>query len=67
LAGEVDEVEIFDRALSAEEIQAIYEAGKAGKRKPPVCVFHNGNTIRIAAAALQTHLDHGDEQVVCPG
>ncbi len=64
--GEIDEVEFFDRALSAAEIQAIYEAGKAGKRKPPVCVFHNGHTIRIAAAALQAHLGHGDEQVACP-
>ncbi len=32
--GTVDEVEIFNRALSATEIQAIYTAGSAGKRKP---------------------------------
>jgi len=32
--GEIDEVEIFNRALSATEIQAIYNAGNAGKCKP---------------------------------
>jgi hypothetical protein len=32
--GLIDEVEIFDRALSADEIRAIYEAGPAGKIKP---------------------------------
>ena len=33
--GVIDEVEIFNRALSVEEIKAIYEAGSAGKIKPP--------------------------------
>ena len=32
--GVIDEVELFDRALSAEEIRAIYAAGSAGKIKP---------------------------------
>jgi len=32
--GLLDEVEIFNRALSEEEIQAIYNAGSAGKCKP---------------------------------
>jgi hypothetical protein len=31
--GLIDEVEIFNRALSASEIQAIYDAGSAGKLK----------------------------------
>jgi len=31
--GEIDEVEIFDRALSASEIQAVFNAGSAGKCK----------------------------------
>ncbi len=31
--GLIDEVEIFNRALSAAEIKAIFEAGSAGKRK----------------------------------
>ena len=33
-AGPIDEVEIFNRALSASEIQAIDNAGSAGKCKP---------------------------------
>ena len=33
--GVIDEVEIFDRALSDAEIRAVFEAGTAGKRKPP--------------------------------
>ena len=32
--GIIDEIEIFDRALSQAEIRAIFEAGSAGKRKP---------------------------------
>jgi hypothetical protein len=32
--GVVDEIEIFNRALSAEEIAAIFNAGSAGKCKP---------------------------------
>ena len=33
-AGKLDEIEIFDRALSASEIKAICDAGVAGKCKP---------------------------------
>ena len=33
--GVIDEVEIFDRALSDAEIRGIFEAGSAGKIKPP--------------------------------
>jgi len=32
--GLIDEVEIFNRALTATEIKAIYDAGSAGKIKP---------------------------------
>jgi hypothetical protein len=32
--GQLDEIEIHNRALSASEIQAIYNAGSAGKAKP---------------------------------
>jgi hypothetical protein len=32
--GRLDEVEIFDRALSASEIKSIYDAGSAGKCLP---------------------------------
>ncbi len=34
--GAIDEVEIFDRALSASEIQAIFDAGAAGKCRLPL-------------------------------
>jgi hypothetical protein len=39
--GLIDEIEIYNRALSASEIQTIYNAGSAGKctnTPPPVCV-----------------------------
>jgi hypothetical protein len=38
--GQIDEVALFNRALTAEEIQAIYNAGNAGKCKgePPVAM-----------------------------
>ncbi|MBI2176296.1 phage tail protein [Candidatus Woesearchaeota archaeon] len=36
--GLIDEVEIYDRALSMSEIQAIYNAGSSGKCKPNICV-----------------------------
>jgi hypothetical protein len=36
--GLIDEVEVFNRALSASEIQAIYNAGSAGKCKAPISV-----------------------------
>ena len=32
--GVIDEVEIFNRALTAAEVRAIYDAGSAGKIKP---------------------------------
>jgi hypothetical protein len=35
LEGQIDEIELFSRALSASEILAIYEAGSAGKCKNP--------------------------------
>ena len=42
--GLLDEVEVFNRALSASEIQSIFNAGSAGKCKQPVAVCGNGNT-----------------------
>ena len=44
--GLIDEVEIFDRALSASEIQAIYTAGSAGK-----CTFGRKTVNRSAVAS----------------
>jgi hypothetical protein len=40
--GLLDEVEIYDRALSALEIQAIYDAGSEGKCKPTVPEYYIG-------------------------
>ena len=37
--GVIDEVEVFDRALSDAEVRAIYDAGSAGKIKPPAVLF----------------------------
>jgi hypothetical protein len=34
--GAIDEVSIYDRALATNEIQAIYNAGSAGKCVPPL-------------------------------
>lgn len=35
--GLIDEVEIFERALNATEVMALYDAGAAGKCKPASC------------------------------
>ena len=41
--GVIDEVEVFDRALTAAEIRAIYEAGSAGKIKPMAKIAFHSN------------------------
>jgi len=44
--GQVDEVEIFNRALSVAEIQSMFNAGSAGKCKaPPACVPPPANMV----------------------
>ena len=46
--GLIDEVEIYDRALSASEIQAIFNAGSAGKCKPvPTLLVSSFNTDEV--------------------
>jgi len=46
LKGRLDEVSLFNRALSAGEIASIYAAGSAGKCKPPPNdLFSNATTI----------------------
>src|SRR5260221_7467038 len=42
-AGLLDEVSLYNRALSASEIQAIYAAGSSGKCLAPVIVAQPGN------------------------
>lgn len=40
--GFLDEIEVYDRALSALEIQAIYNAGSSGKCKAPSLISNGG-------------------------
>ncbi len=35
--GDIDEISLYSRALTAAEIQSIYNAGSAGKCAPPAC------------------------------
>ncbi|MCK5644914.1 MAG: PKD domain-containing protein, partial [Gammaproteobacteria bacterium] len=53
--GLIDEVEIFDRALTASEIQSIYNAGFAGKCKslndPPVADAGPSQTVMVGETA----------------
>jgi hypothetical protein len=62
--GIVDEVEIFDRALGSSEIQALFEAGSAGKCKLVTICHKPGTraqkTLVIPVQALEGHLGHGD-------
>lgn len=55
--GLIDEVEIFDRALSAAEIQAIYDAGSAGKCKSPLAVLVVPNTVDFGQVDAFTSQD----------
>jgi hypothetical protein len=57
--GLIDEVEVFNRALSASEIQAIYNAGSAGKclvgitavgGTPQECAEKGGSTVTFTAS-----------------
>lgn len=53
-AGIVDEVELFNRALSASEIQAIYDAGGAGKCKDVCANDTNPPSLSMPAANPNT-------------
>jgi hypothetical protein len=54
--GLIDEVEIFNRALTATEIQAIYDAGTAGKCKPAaafqVCLLYDPSKVSKAGSTV---------------
>lgn len=64
LYGLVDELTIYNRALSADEILAIYNAGSAGKCKKVTICHKPGTpaqkTLVIPLDALPAHLGHGD-------
>ncbi len=57
--GAIDEVSIFNRALMAEEIQSIYDAGKTGKCPLPIVIYSQptnqtlrvGNTAKLSVTA----------------
>ena len=71
--GLIDEVEIYNRALSASEIKAIFDAGSAGKCKTgkTVTLCHKPSTpaqktLVLPFQALAGHLRHGDTAGPCP-
>jgi hypothetical protein len=63
--GAIDEVAIYGRALSAEEIQAIYAAGSAGKcaaARPPFIVTHPRSTnVLVGSTVTFTVVAGGSE------
>lgn len=69
--GLVDEVEIYSRALSASEIQAIFQAGAAGKKPTKMVeICHMADTpaeatLVVPYHALAGHLEHGDVTGAC--
>jgi hypothetical protein len=52
--GLIDEVELFNRVLCADDILAIYNAGSAGKCKPLLNVDFNSNNPGPSFSATQT-------------
>jgi len=53
--GQIDEVEIFNRALLQAEIQAIVAAGSAGKCKPPITFIVNTTSDTDDGTCNATH------------
>ena len=69
--GFIDEVEIYNRALSASEIEAIFEAGSEGNKPTKlVTICHKRGTpaektIVIPFHSLTGHFGHGDTIGAC--
>ena len=62
--GLIDEVDVFSRALSASEIQAIYNAGSAGKcppisNNPPIARCQNVTVFAGADCTASASVDNG--------
>jgi len=56
--GLLDEIEIFSRALSEDEVRAIYNAGSAGKCKPAsICTTYSGSFTQSQPASAQAAQD----------
>jgi len=52
-AGRIDEIAVYNRALTASEIQAIYDAGSAGKCAPPAITMQpQDQTVQVGSDAL---------------
>jgi hypothetical protein len=58
--GIIDEVELFNRALLASEIQALYNAGSAGKCKPATDADGDGVPDSTDNCALVANTDQAD-------
>jgi len=52
--GAIDEVELFDRELQAQEIQAIFQADTGGKCKTPIATRTRTPTITVTGTATRT-------------
>lgn len=67
--GLIDEVRLFNRALSAAEIGDIFNAGSAGVCKVVTICHKPGTpaekTLELPAEALHGHLGHGDTTGAC--
>jgi Concanavalin A-like lectin/glucanases superfamily len=63
--GLIDEVEIFHRALSAHEIQAIFNAGSAGKCKEPDTVVIDGCNTGVPNTSLPSGSTISDLIAAC--
>jgi hypothetical protein len=63
LDGLVDEVTIYARALSESEIRAVFEAGSAGKCKPPAEAPQEDDRLAQRVEALELQVDELIDQV----
>jgi hypothetical protein len=62
LDGQLDELEIFNRALSTAEIQGLFNAGTAGKIRPPVT--QAGSRTVSGTSVTTYHLENGSSTAV---
>ena len=71
-SGSIDDVELYDRALTPSEIEAIYQAGRSGRRPmKTVAICHKPGAPAehpqiVPFHALTGHLGHGDIRGACP-
>ena len=70
-AGQLDEIEIYNRALTAAEIKTIFDAGSNGNKPTKmVTLCHKPGTpaqktLVIPVSAMSHHLEHGDTIIPC--